>query len=213
MAVEAKAKSLAKRGRLLAIGIGAAAFVIVVAAAILLAIFGHAHSTVVVEQPGGPTVRETGGFDMGLFALILDPGLGITALAAATGLLAVSTWRDVRASTEIAREARETNRLARVEQDRRPELTLLPDDGHLSQVEGDGWPYVWMLAQQRVREARRRWYPSRPRDALPLVAERRLHARLAVALLDKCCRRDRRIGHRLRRHRPPVRSRLPRAVL
>lgn len=83
-----------------------------------LALIGHGNPPfVVIERDHGGPIQEGSGFDWELWALILT-GLGTTALAVATGLLALSTWRDVRASQEIAREAVAANELARAEQAR-----------------------------------------------------------------------------------------------
>src|SRR3954471_17049633 len=69
---------------------------------------------------------ERGDFDWELFAVALT-GLGTLTLAVATGLLALSTWTDVRASQRVAEAAVEANELVRAEQDRRPRLTLEAD--------------------------------------------------------------------------------------
>src|SRR3954466_7997046 len=103
------------------------AFAVIVGVSFVLGFIGESAPKVVVVNRTGATIRESAGFDWELWALVLT-GLGTTALATATGLLALSTWKDVRASTEIAREARDANDLARVEQARRPALSLLRDE-------------------------------------------------------------------------------------
>ncbi len=137
------------RSRRPAILLSILGFAVVLGVSILLASLGHSHATVVVEEPGGTKLRETGGFDMELFAVVLT-GLGTTALAAATALLSVSTWRDVRASQEIAREAQETNRLANLDRELAPILTLeAPNEEvrKLSQVEARSVPFVRVLVR------------------------------------------------------------------
>ena len=126
---------------------GLLGFVAIVLLSVVLALIGHSSPSVVVIRGSSSTPPQSSGFDWGLWALLLT-GLGTTALALATGLLAYSTWSDVRASQEIAKEARNTNELARVEQDRRPELTLLRDEERIySQVEGDGSGHVRLLVR------------------------------------------------------------------
>ena len=123
---------------------GLLAFAAIVGASVALGFIGHSEpSTVIVN--GKTITSKSSSFDWELWALVLT-GLGTTALAIATGLLAFSTWKDVRASQEIAQEARDANELARVEQARRPELTLLRDEERIySRVEGDGNGYVRLL--------------------------------------------------------------------
>lgn len=82
------------------------------------------------------------GFDWELAAVVLT-GLGTTALALATVILAWVTRKDVataqgiaRASQETAQAAREANEIARSEIERRPMLGLVADEPRLhSQVE------------------------------------------------------------------------------
>jgi hypothetical protein len=118
--------------------IGLFGFAAILGLSIILGFIGHSPPSVVVQGPDGAKVQEPTGFDWGLWALVLT-GLGTTALAVVTGLLAFSTWQDVRASTELAA-------VARNEQVRRPELTLLPDaDRTFSRVEAGLTPYMRLL--------------------------------------------------------------------
>ena len=91
-----------------------------------------------------------GGFDWSVWALVLT-ALGTLALAAATGVLAASTWQDVRASQLVAHAAQEANELVRKEQERRPQLTLQADDNKIhSHVELGGLLWVRLLVENAI---------------------------------------------------------------
>lgn len=99
--------------------------------------------------------RSSSGFDWELFALTLT-GLGTLALGAGTGLLAFSTWQDVRASQRAAEAAEQQLKIARGEQERRPSLVLDGGDGLHTRVETDRVAYVRLvISNERERRAAR----------------------------------------------------------
>jgi hypothetical protein len=123
-------------------------------------------SKVIVVTSRGAIVTDSAGFSWELFALTLT-GLGTLALGASTGLLAFSTWQDVRASQRTADAAvaavhasertadaavaaavaaADANALVRAESERRPRLRLEPDTMKVySQVELTKTIWVRML--------------------------------------------------------------------
>jgi hypothetical protein len=166
---------------------------VVVGVSIVVGFVGEQQTTVFVFTPNAQPYLLGGGFDWELFALTLAGG-GTLALALVTGVVAATTWQDVRASQRVAEASVEANRLVRDEQERRPQLTLAWDP-----EKGESIP-----AQSRIRVRLRVHNGSGLRPAQG-----------TRVLLDKCVTPDgttmvfgspalRWMGERTDRHYEPV---------
>jgi hypothetical protein len=130
----------------------------VVGAGIAVGFVGEQQTTVIVSTPSAVPYLIGGGFDWELFALTLAGG-GTLALALVTGVVAATTWQDVRASQRVADAAVDANAMARAEQGRRPSLNLWAEDNankvH-SQIEAENEVYVRLLVsnERGLRAAR-----------------------------------------------------------